>query len=116
MKEELVGDFRNAGREYQPKGHPEGVRVYDFPDEELGKAIPYGVYDLTADREWVSIGINHDTPRLAAESLRRWWVNMGSQVYPEARELLVTADSGGSDGVRVRLSDPFAATHVDPRT
>jgi hypothetical protein len=102
-KKELVGDFKNAGREYQPKGHPEEVRVHDFPDKELGKAIPYGVYDVTANRGWVSVGIDHDTARFAAESLRRWWANMGSRVYPEARELLVTADSGGSNGSRVRL-------------
>jgi hypothetical protein len=102
-KKELIGDFKNAGREYQPEGCPEEVRVHDFQDKELGKAIPYGVYDLTANRGWVSVGIDHDTARFAAESLRRWWVNMGSKVYPEAAELLVTADSGGSNGVRVRL-------------
>jgi hypothetical protein len=102
-KKELVGDFKNGGREYQPEGHPEEVRVHDFEDKELGKAIPYGVYDLTANRGWVSVGIDHDTARFAAESLRRWWVNMGSAVYPEAKQLLVTADSGGSNGIRVRL-------------
>ena len=102
-KKELVGDFKNAGREYQPGGHPEEVRVHDFQDKELGKAIPYGVYDLTNNRGWVSVGIDHDTARFAAETLRRWWVNMGSPIYPEAKELLVTADSGGSNGSRVRL-------------
>lgn len=102
-KKELVGDFKNPGREYQPGGHPEKVRVHDFQDKELGKAIPYGVYDVTANRGWVSVGIDHDTARFAAESLRRWWANMGSQVYPGAKELLVTADSGGSNGSRVRL-------------
>ena len=102
-KKELVGDFKDVGREYQPVGCPEEVRVHDFRDKELGKAIPYGVYDLTANRGWVSVGIDHDTARFAAESLRRWWSNMGSQVYPEAKEVLVTADSGGSNGSRVRL-------------
>src|SRR5579871_15145 len=102
-KKELVGDFKNAGREYQPAGQPEEVRVHDFEDKELGKAIPYGVYDLAANEGWVSVGIDHDTARFAAETLRRWWVRMGSKVYPEARGLLVTADSGGSNGSRVRL-------------
>jgi hypothetical protein len=102
-KKELVGDFKNGGREYQPEGQPEEVRVHDFQDKELGKAIPYGVYDLTANRGWVSIGIDHDTARFAAETLRRWWANMGSAAYPEAKDLLVTGDSGGSNGSRVRL-------------
>ncbi|MBV8611767.1 MAG: ISAzo13 family transposase [Singulisphaera sp.] len=102
-KKKLVGDFKNAGREYQPQGSPEEVRVHDFPDKELGKAIPYGVYDLTANRGWVSVGIDHDTARFAVETLRRWWFHMGSKVYPKAKELLVTADSGGSNGIRVRL-------------
>ncbi len=102
-KKERVGDFKNAGRASQPKGPPEEVRVHDFPDKELGQAIPYGVYDLTANRGWVRVGIDHDTARFAAASLRRWWVNMGSPVYPEAKALLVTADSGGSNGRRVRL-------------
>jgi hypothetical protein len=102
-KKELVGDFKNGGREYQPQGRPEEVKVHDFQDKELGKAIPYGVYDLTANEGWVSVGIDHDTARFAAETLRRWWANMGSKVYPTAKELLVTADSGGSNGIRVRL-------------
>jgi hypothetical protein len=102
-KKELVGDFRNGGREYQPEGQPEEVRVHDFQDKELGKAIPYGVYDLTANRGWVSVGIDHDTARFATETLRRWWAKMGSVSYPRAKELLVTADSGGSNGTRVRL-------------
>jgi Rhodopirellula transposase DDE domain len=102
-KKELVGDFKNSGREYQPEGHPEGVRVHDFLDKELGKAIPYGVYDMTANQGWVSVGIDHDTARFAAETLRRWWSNMGSKVYTKAKGLLVTADSGGSNGSRVRL-------------
>lgn len=102
-KKELVGNFKNGGREYQPQGRPEEVKVHDFQDKELGKAIPYGVYDLTANEGWVSVGIDHDTARFAAETLRRWWANMGSKVYPTAKELLVTADSGGSNGSRVRL-------------
>jgi hypothetical protein len=102
-KKELVGDFKNAGREYQPEGRPEEVRVHDFEDKELGKAIPYGVYDMTANQGWVSVGIDHDTAYFAVESLRRWWDNMGSKVYPKAQELLVTADGGGSNGSRIRL-------------
>jgi Rhodopirellula transposase DDE domain len=102
-KKELVGDFKNGGREYQPEGSPEEVGTHDFMDKELGKAIPYGVYDMTANEGWVSVGIDHDTAYFATESLRRWWANMGSKVYPKARELLVTADGGGSNGSRLRL-------------
>ena len=102
-KKELVGNFKNAGRDYQPKGRAEEVRVHDFLDKELGKAISYGVYDLSANVGWVSVGIDHDTARFAAESLRRWWSNMGSKLYPKATALLITADSGGSNGSRVRL-------------
>ena len=102
-KKELVGDFKNGGREYQPEGRPEEVGTHDFMDKELGKAIPYGVYDMTANEGWVSVGIDHDTAYFATESLRRWWANMGSKVYPEAKELLVTADGGGSNGSRLRL-------------
>jgi hypothetical protein len=102
-KKELVGDFKNGGREYQPKGSPEEVGTHDFMDKELGKAIPYGVYDMTANEGWVSVGIDHDTAYFATESLRRWWANMGSKVYPKAKELLVTADGGGSNGSRLRL-------------
>jgi transposase len=102
-KKELVGDFKNGGREYQPEGCPEEVGTHDFEDKELGKAIPYGVYDMTANEGWVSVGIAHDTARFAAEALRRWWINMGSKVYPEAKELLITADAGGSNGSRLRL-------------
>ena len=102
-KKELVGDFKNGGREHQPKGSPEEVRTHDFMDKELGKAIPYGVYDMTANEGWVSVGIDHDTAYFATESLRRWWANMGSKVYPKAKELLVTADGGGSNGSRLRL-------------
>jgi hypothetical protein len=102
-KKELIGDFKNAGREWQPIGHPVEVRTKDFVDKQRGKGIPYGVYDLTANTGWVSVGIDHDTAQFAAESLRRWWQQMGSRVYPKAKELLVTADAGGSNGYRIRL-------------
>ena len=102
-KKELVGDFANGGREYQPKGQPEKVRVYDFVDKDLGKAIPYGIYDLTANCGWVSVGLDHDTAQFAVATLRRWWQQMGRKVYGKARELLITADGGGSNGSRCRL-------------
>lgn len=102
-KKELVGRFRNGGREWQPSGEPEEVNVYDFIDKDLGKAIPYGVYDQTANTGWVSVGVDHDTAEFAVETLRRWWRNMGSRVYPQATRLLVTADGGGSNGSRCRL-------------
>ena len=102
-KKELVGDFKNGGREWRPKGSPERVRTHDFLDRELGKAIPYGVYDLTANEGWVSVGIDHDTARFATATLKRWWRRMGSRLYPDAKELLVTADSGGSNSSRSRL-------------
>ena len=102
-KKELVGQFRNGGREWQPKGQPEEVKVHDFIDKDLGKAIPYGVYDLAANTGWVSVGIDHDTAEFAVETLRRWWRQMGSRVYPQAKKLLITADGGGSNGSRCRL-------------
>jgi len=102
-KKELVGDFKNGGREWHPKGQPEEVRCHDFMDRELGKVNPYGVYDQTANAGWVSVGTDHDTAEFAVESIRRWWRNMGGFRYPEARELLITADGGGSNGYRVRL-------------
>ncbi len=102
-KKELVGDFKNGGREWRPKGGPEPVRVYDFVDKALGKANPYGVYDPAANVGWVSVGTDHDTAEFAVETLRRWWDKMGRPRYPEATELLVTADGGGSNGSRVRL-------------
>ncbi|VTR70495.1 transposase [Desulfosarcina cetonica] len=102
-KKELIGDFKNAGREWQPQGEPEPVRVHDFIDRELGKVAPYGVYDVTANNGWVSVGIDHDTAEFAVESIRRWWREMGSPAYPDARRLLITADCGGSNGNRVRL-------------
>ena len=102
-KKELVGPYRDGGREWQPKGKPEEVKVHDFIDKGLGKAIPYGVYDLAADAGWVSVGVDHDTAEFAVESLRRWWRNMGSRAYPQAKRLLITADGGGSNGSRCRL-------------
>jgi transposase len=102
-KKELVGDFRNAGREWRPKGQPLQVRVHDFLDKELGKAIPYGVYDLTNNEGWVSVGIDHDTAQFAAGAIYRWWKKMGRQRFPHARQLMITADGGGSNGSRCRL-------------
>lgn len=102
-KKELVGDFKNAGREWQPKGNPEQVRVHDFIDLELSKVAPYGGYDLTTNTGWVSVGIDHDTAEFAVESIRRWWREMGQPTYPNASRLMITADCGGSNGYRVRL-------------
>ena len=101
-KKELIGDFKNAGREWQPKGQPEQVRVHDFIDEQLGKVAPYGVYDVTANEGWVSVGIDHDTAEFAVQSIRRWWREMGQPLYKRAQRLLITADCGGSNGYRVR--------------
>ena len=102
-KKELVGDFKNGGRELRPKGQPEPVRVHDFIIPELGKAVPYGVYDIAANTGWVNLGINHDTAAFAVESIRRWWHELGAARYPAATRLLITADCGGSNGPRVRL-------------
>jgi transposase len=102
-KKELIGDVKNAGREWQPAGQPEQVRVHDFIDAGLGKVSPYGVYDLTANQGWVSVGIDHDTAEFAVQSIRRWWLEMGRPLYPIAKRLLITADCGGSNGYRVRL-------------
>ena len=102
-KKELVGQFRNGGREWQPKGQPEEVKVHDFIDKELGKAIPYGIYDLAADTGWVSVGVDHDTAEFAVETLRRWWRTWGAGSIPQAKKLLITADGGGSNGSRCRL-------------
>jgi hypothetical protein len=99
----LVGDFEDGGREWQPQGAPETVRVHDFVDRKLGKAIPYGVYYLGADEGWVSVGITHDTAEIAVAAIRRWWEVLGSQRYPEARHLMITADGGGSNSSRGRL-------------
>src|SRR3990170_3443815 len=102
-KKELVGNFKNAGREWRPKGTPEPVKVHDFIIKENGKAIPYGVYDLTRNAGYVSVGIDHDTASFAARTIRRWWQKMGRPRYRRARSLLITADAGGSNGTRVRL-------------
>ena len=102
-KKELVGEYRNGGREWRPKGQPERVKVHDFVDKTLGKAIPYGIYDVTRDTGWVSVGEDHDTAVFAVETLRRWWQRMGQVAYPQARRLLITADGGGSNSSRSRL-------------
>ena len=102
-KKELVGDFHTNGKEWQPQGKPETVRTHDFIDRALGKAIPYGVYDVARNEGWVNVGIDHDTAEFAVESIRRWWWRMGRYAYPGATELLITADGGGSNGYRTRL-------------
>jgi len=102
-KKELVGDFKNAGREWRPEGKPEPVRVHDFLIPEAGKAVPYGVYDLQRNEGWVSVGIDHDTASFSVNAIRRWWKLMGRPAYPSAQTLLITADAGGSNGPRLRL-------------
>ena len=102
-KKELVGEFKNGGREWQPKRSPEAVQTHDFPDKELGKVAPYGVYEVGGNRDWVSVGLDHDTAEFATATINRWWRKMGSQTYPEACELLILADSGGSNRRRSRL-------------
>lgn len=102
-KKELVGQLRTGGREWQPLGQPELVKVHDFPDKEQGKVIPYGVYDMATNTGWVSVGVDHDTAEFAVETLRRWWRHMGRDIYPQAKRLLITADGGGSNGSRCRL-------------
>ena len=102
-KKELVGDFKNGGREYRPAGSPEPVRVHDFIDPKLGRAAPYGVYDIADDKGWVSVGIDHDTAAFAVNTIRSWWITMGRSRYPRAHTLTITADGGGSNGSRVRL-------------
>jgi len=102
-KKELVGDFKNNGQEWRPKGNPEKVRVHDFVIPELGRAAPYGVYDLAQNTGWVSVGVDHDTASFAVETIRRWWHAMGQDKYPQAQRLLITADGGGSNGSRLRL-------------
>ncbi len=127
-KKELVGDFKNGGREWQPKGQPEEVRSHDFEDKELGKAIPYGVYDIGKNQGWVRVGIDHDTAQFAVESIGSWWRQMGRCTYPHATELLITADAVGSNGYRTwlwkrelqRLADGTGLTipvcHLPPGT
>lgn len=102
-KKELIGEFKNSGQEWRKKGKPIEVNIHDFADPMLGKVIPYGVYDITANKGWINIGITHDTAEFAVESIRRWWYEMGKPMYPDASELLITADCGGSNGRRVRL-------------
>ncbi|MGH8334584.1 MAG: ISAzo13 family transposase, partial [Pseudomonas sp.] len=127
-KKELIGPFKNAGREWRPKGEPEEVKVHDFMDKQLGKAIPYGVYDLSQNEGWVSVGIDHDTARFAVQAIARWWQKMGVKRYPHAKELLITADGGGSNGSRcrlwkvalqelaIRLAMPIHVSHFPPGT
>ena len=127
-KKDLVGKFKNGGREWHPKGSPATVKVHDFLEPELGRAIPYGVYDLAANNGWVSVGVDHDTSSFAVETIRRWWGSMGRQRYPNAKRLLITADGGGSNGARLRLwkvelqklADelglPVAVSHFPPGT
>lgn len=102
-KKELIGDFKNSGREWCPEGEPELVRTHDFKDKDLGKGIPYGVYDLAKNNGWISVGIDHDTAQFAIATILRWWGNMGSLEYKNAKELLITADAGGSNSARSRL-------------
>ena len=101
-KKELVGHFKNAGQEWQPTGSPEPVRVHDFPGDAVGKAIPYGIYDMARNEAWVSVGRDHDTPAFAVASIRQWWTPMGRRAYPQATDLFITADAGGSNGYRSR--------------
>lgn len=102
-KKELIGEYKNGGQEWQPQGEPVSVKVYDFVDKALGKAIPYGVYDLSHNQGWVTVGIDHDTAELAIEAIRQWWQQMGKALYRDATELLITADCGGSNSYRARL-------------
>lgn len=102
-KKELVGDFKNGGREWQPKGTPESALVHDFPQDAIGKAVPYGVYDMGRNEAWVNVGKSRDTPQFAVASIRRWWTSMGKRAYPDARALFITADAGGSNGYRSRV-------------
>lgn len=102
-KKELVGQFKNGGREWQPKGEPEEVEIHDFATSESPKVIPYGIYDIGKNMGWVNVGCDHDTASFAVASIRRWWLSMGREVYPDAQELLICADGGGSNGYRVRL-------------
>ena len=102
-KKELVGQYKNGGSQWRPSGNPERVKTHDFPDQQLGKAIPYGVYDIAADSGWVSVGADHDTAAFAVATIRRWWQAIGADRYPHAEKLLITADAGGSNGYRTRL-------------
>ena len=108
-KKELVGDFKNPGREWRPQGAPEDVRVHDFLIKELGRAVPYGIYDLAANTGWVNVGVDNDTAAFAVQTIRRWWQEVGRVRYPLARRLLITADGGGSNGSRVPRPSPTCA-------
>ena len=112
-KKELVGNYKNSGRTWEPKGQPPLVKSKDFPDKQLGKAAPYGVYDLTTNAGWVSVGLSHDTSEFAVQSLRCWWNRLGQSSYPRARELLLTVDAGGSNGHRCRLWKLCLQTFAD---
>jgi hypothetical protein len=112
-KKELVGEFKNAGQEWRPHGQPQEVQVHDFPDKQLGKAIPYGVYDLASNEGWVSVGIDHDTAEFATASIRRWWQEMGAARFPKATQLMITADGGGSNSSRNRLWKKSLQTLAD---
>lgn len=102
-KKELIGEYKNAGQEWQPAGQPAPVKMHDFADRELGKVIPYGVYDLYHNQGWVTVGVDHDTAQLAVAAIRQWWFQMGQALYSQATELLITADCGGSNRYRARL-------------
>ena len=102
-KKELVGNYKNRGKTWLPKGKTEEVKMHDFPDLELGRVNPYGVYDLASNSGWVSVGTDHDTASFAVETIRRWWKGMGKERYPNATTLMITADGGGSNGSRLRL-------------
>jgi len=102
-KKELVGNFKNGGREWQPQGEPDLVDVHDFPSDAIGKAIPYGVYDLAANAGFVNVGVDHDTPVFAVTSIEAWWKQVGESRYPDAREIFITADAGGTNGYRARV-------------
>lgn len=127
-KKELVGQYKNNGKEVRPKGKPEQVKVYDFVDKNLGKVNPYGVYDIADNSAWVSVGTDHDTAAFAVSTIRRWWLSMGQSLYPDAEKLVITADGGGSNGSRVRLwkvelqkladelKMPISVSHFPPGT
>jgi hypothetical protein len=102
-KKELIGEFKNSGQEWQPQEQPVEVQIHDFVDPKLGKAIPYGIYDLTLNQGWVSVGIDHDTAEFAVESIRHLWLQMGQPLYPNSKHLLLSADCGGSNGYRSKL-------------
>jgi len=103
VKKELIGNFKNNGKEWRSKNNPRKVNTHDFPDKEKGKAAPYGVYDISANKGWVSVSISHDTAEFAVETVRKWWKKMGKPLYSKAQELFITADCGGSNGYRIRL-------------